>query len=84
MQDILSYSLLFQNRKINTCKIIILPAVMCACETWSHTLREVLRLKVSENRVLRGKFMPKRDEVTGDWRKPHNIETNDLQSNNEE
>jgi len=33
---------------------------------------------VYENRVLRGIFGPKRDEVTGDWRKLHNEEFNDL------
>jgi hypothetical protein len=39
------------------------------CETWSPTLREELRLRVFENRVLRRIFGPKRDEVTGGWRK---------------
>jgi len=31
-----------------------------------------------ENRVLRGIFGPKRDEITGDWRKLHNEELNDV------
>jgi hypothetical protein len=35
---------------------------------------------VSENRVLRRIFEPKRDEVTGEWRKLHNEELNDLYS----
>jgi hypothetical protein len=43
-------------------------------ETWSLTLREEHRLRVSENRVLRRIFGPKRVEVTGDWRKLHNEE----------
>jgi hypothetical protein len=34
-------------------------------------LREERRLRVFENRVLRGIFGPKRDEVTGEWRKLH-------------
>jgi len=38
-------------------------------ETWSLTLREERRLRVFENRVLRRVFGPKRDEVTGEWRK---------------
>jgi hypothetical protein len=42
------------------------------------TLREIRRLKVFENRVLRRVFGPRRDEVTGDWRKLHNDELNDL------
>jgi len=48
------------------------------CETWSQTLREKRRLRVFENRVLRGIFGSKRDEVTGEWRKLHNEELNDL------
>ena len=46
------------------------------CETWSLTLREERRLKVFENGVLRRIFGPKRDEVTGEWRKLHNEELN--------
>jgi hypothetical protein len=37
-----------------------------------------LRLTVFGNTVLRRIFGPKRDEVTGDWRKLHNEELNDL------
>jgi hypothetical protein len=48
--------------------------------TWSLTLREKHELRVSENRVLRRIFGPKRDEVTGEWRKLHNEELNDLYS----
>jgi hypothetical protein len=41
-------------------------------------LREERRLRVFENRVLREIFGPRRDEVTGEWRKLHNEELNDL------
>jgi hypothetical protein len=41
-------------------------------------VREERRLSVYENRVLRRIFGPKRDEVTGEWRKLHNEELNDL------
>ena len=51
---------------------------MYGCENWSLTLREERRLRVFENRVLRRIFGPKRDEVTGEWRKLHNEEPNDL------
>jgi hypothetical protein len=44
------------------------------------TLREEHRLRVFENRVLRGIFGPKRDDVTGDWRKLHNEELHNLYS----
>ena len=43
-------------------------------------LREERRLRVFENRVLRRVFGPKRDEVTGEWRKLHNEELSDLYS----
>jgi hypothetical protein len=41
-------------------------------------LKEERRLRVFENRVLRRVFGPKRDEVTGEMRKLHNVELNDL------
>jgi hypothetical protein len=43
-------------------------------------LREKRRLRVFQNRVMRRIFGPKRDEVTGKWRKLHNEELNDLYS----
>jgi hypothetical protein len=58
--------------KIKIYKTIILPVVLYGCETLSLTLREEYRLRVFENRVIRRIFGPKRDEVTGSWRKLHN------------
>jgi len=55
-----------------------MKVVLYGCETWSLTLREERRLRVFENRVLRRIFGPERDEVTGEWRKLHNEELNDL------
>jgi hypothetical protein len=43
-------------------------------------LREERRLRLFENRVLKEIFGPKRDEVTGEWRKLHNEELHDLYS----
>jgi hypothetical protein len=51
-----------------------LPVVLYGFESWSFTLREECRLRVFENRVLRRIFGPKRDEVTGEWRKLQNKE----------
>jgi hypothetical protein len=54
--------------------------VLYGCETWSLTLREEHRLEMFVSRVLRTIFGPKRDEVTGEWRKLHNEELHDLYS----
>jgi len=50
------------------------------CEAWSLTLREEHRPRVFENRVLRRIFGPRRDKVTGERRKLHNEELNNLYS----
>ena len=71
-ENILSSSLLSKNLKIKIYRTIILPVVLYGCETWSLTLREEHRLRVFENRVLRRIFGPKRDGVTGEWRRLHN------------
>jgi hypothetical protein len=66
--------------KVKIYKTIILPFVLYGCETWSLTLRAEHRLRVFENRVLRGIFGHKRDEVTGEWRKLHSGELRNLYS----
>jgi hypothetical protein len=68
-----------KNVKVRIYKTIILP-VLYGCETWSLTLREENELSVFENRVLRRIFGPKRDGVTGGWRKLHIEEHNNLYS----
>jgi hypothetical protein len=67
----LSSRLLSRNVKVKIHKTIILSVVLYGCETWSLTLREENRLRVFENRVLRRIFGPRRDEMTGEWRKFH-------------
>jgi hypothetical protein len=59
-------------------KRLIVPVVSYGCKTWLVALREERGLSVLENRVLRGIFGPKRDEVTGEWRKLHNDGLNDV------
>ena len=76
MQNFLCSGLLY--KYLNIYRTVILPIVLYGCETWSLTLREERRLKVSENRVLRRIFGPKTEEVTGEWRKLHNEELNDM------
>jgi hypothetical protein len=61
-------------------RIVTLPVVLYECDTWYLTLREKQWLRVFENKVLKRIFGPKRDEVTGEWRKLHNEELYDLYS----
>jgi hypothetical protein len=56
----------------------ILPVILYGFESWSLTLREEHRLRVFENKVLTRISEPKRDQVTGWWRKLHNEELRDL------
>jgi len=71
-------ALLSKNLKIKIYRIIISPVVLYGCGTWSLTLREERKLRVFENTVLRRIFGPREDEVTGEWRRLHNEELNDL------
>ena len=50
---------------------------MCVA-TWSLTLRVERKLRVFENMVLRRIFGPRRNEVTGEWRRLQNEKLNDL------
>ena len=57
--------------KIKVDRIIICLAI---------TLREKRKLRVLKNRVLRRIFGPRRDEVTGEWRRLHKMELYSLYS----
>jgi hypothetical protein len=61
--------MLSRNVKVKIYKTIILPVVLCGCETWSVALMEEHRPRVFENRVLRRIFGSKRGELLGEWRK---------------
>ena len=80
VQNVLSSRLLSKNLKIKIYRTIILSVVLYGCETWSLTLREERKLRVFENMVLRRIFGPRKDEVTGELRRLHNEELNDLYS----
>jgi len=81
VQNRLSSSLLSKNINVKIHRTIILPVVLYG---WKLvTLWEERRLRVSEKRVLRI-FGPKRDEVTGEWKKLHNEELNDLYSSQDD
>jgi hypothetical protein len=80
VQNLLSSTLLSKDTKIELYRTIILPIVLYVCETWSLPLRDERKLRVFENRVLRRLFGPKRDKVTGEWRKLRIEELNDMYS----
>ena len=65
VQNPLSSSLLSKNINIKTYRTLILPVVLYGRKAWSVTWREVHRLSVFEDRVLRKIFRPRRDEETG-------------------
>jgi len=72
IKNLLSSRLLSKNVKIKIYRTLILPIVLYGCETWSLTLREERKLRVFQNTVLRRIFGPRREEVTGEWRRLHN------------
>jgi hypothetical protein len=80
VQNVVPSRSLSKSTKIRVYRTVILPVVLYGCETRSLTLREEQRLSVFENRVLRRIFGPKRDEETGEWRRLHKEELNDLYS----
>jgi hypothetical protein len=79
-QSLLSSRLLSRNAKVKIYKTIILPVVLCGCQTWYLTLKEQHRLRAFEDRVLRRIFGPKMDKVTGELRKLHNEMLHNLYS----
>jgi hypothetical protein len=80
VQNLLLSGLFSKNLKIGTYISTIFPVALYDCETWSLTLREEQRLRVSEKRVPRRIFGPKRDEVTGGWGKLCNEDLHNLYS----
>jgi hypothetical protein len=80
LEDGIHHSRRCENLKSYLHSTIVLPVVLYGCETWSLTVRKEHKLRVFENRVLRRIFGPKRDGVTGVWRKLHKEELHDLYS----
>ena len=65
VQNLLSSRLISKNLKIKIYRTIILSLVLYGCETWSLTLREESKLRVSENMVLRRIFGLKEGRANG-------------------
>ena len=76
----LNGNIISKNLNIKIYRSIILPVSLYGCENWSLTFREGRRLKVFENGVLRRIFGPRKIEVTGEYRKLHSEELNDMYS----
>jgi hypothetical protein len=74
----LSSHSLSKNIKVKIYKITLISVVLYDCGTWSLTLLEEHRLRLSENRLLRRIFGPYREEVAGYWRRLHNEELHNL------
>jgi hypothetical protein len=72
VQNLVYSSLLFKSVKIKMYRAVILCVVLYGCETWSLTFWDERRLRLFENGVLGRICGPKRDKVTGEWRKLHN------------
>jgi len=72
--------LLYKNLKIKIYRTIIVPVVLYGCETRSLTQREERKLRVFENMVLRRIFGPRGDQVTGELRRLHKEDLNDVYS----
>jgi len=66
--------------KIKIHSSTVLPIVLYGCASWSVTLRDEHRLRAFRNRVLRKRFVRKRDEETEEWRRLYNEELFDLYS----
>ena len=72
------FTFAIQNIKINIHRTVFLPFVCYGCKTWSLTLREEHRLRMSAKLVLRKIFGSKSEEIMEKWRKPHNKELYDF------
>jgi hypothetical protein len=78
IQKLPSSRLLSTNAEIKIHKSVIFLVDLYQPEVLCRMLREEHGLRVFENRGLREVFGPKWDEVTGEWRRLHNEELNDL------
>ena len=78
VQKLLTSRLISRKLKLKIYRTVILPVILYGCESWSTTLADEHKLHVFENKVLRKIYGPKRDEMTGEWRRLHNEELHGL------
>ena len=78
INDILKSNLISRRTKIQAYTTIIRPIATYGCETWALTKNTESMLTVFENAILRRILGPMRDELTGEWRRRHNVELRQL------
>ena len=78
VQKLLTSRLISRKLKLKIYRTVILPVILYCCKSWSTTLADEHKLRVFENRVLGKIYGPKRDEMTGEWRRLHNEELHGL------
>ena len=78
VQNLLSSSLLSKKLKIKIYRTIILLVVLYGCDAWSLKFLGERKRRLFANTVLRRIFGPRRNEVTGEWRRLHNEELSDF------
>jgi len=78
VQKLLTSRLISRKLKLKIYRTFILPVILYGCESWSTTLANEDKLRVFENTVLRKIDGPKRDEMTGEWRRIHSEELHGL------
>jgi len=72
VKKLLTSRLISRKLKLKIYKTVILSIILYGCESWSTTLADEHTLRVFENKVLRKIYGPKREEMTGEWRRLHN------------
>ena len=78
VQKLLTSRLISRKLKLKIYRTVILPVILYGCESWSTTVADEQKLRVFENKILRKIYGPKRDEMTGEWRRLHNEELHGL------
>jgi len=78
VQKLLTSRFISRKMKLKIYRTVILPVILSGCESWSTTLADEHKLRVFENKVFRKIYGPKRDEMTGKWRRLHNEELHGL------
>lgn len=78
IHNILTSRSISQALKLRLYKTLILLVILYGCQCWSTRKQELNKLTIFERRCLRKIFGPVKDNITGEWRRRHNIELEQL------